>query len=69
MPSAIYRCNGCGSEVEAVWSGPDAPVEREERICEECEAVTEFQRQWRAVGVGRVKGAGDSPARKGYVPR
>jgi len=69
MPSAIFVCLECGSQIEAAWSGSSPPLEREEFQCEDCHAVTEFQRRFTPVSVGQVNGAGGSPARMGFMAK
>lgn len=63
MPSAIFRCSSCGDEIEATWSAPDAPLERDEYHCDTCERLTEFRRMFTPVSIGRLLSAFDKARR------
>lgn len=54
-PLADYVCTGCGERQELAVA--------EEWLCPSCSAA--LRRVWKPVAIGRVAGAGDSPARQG----
>lgn len=69
MATANYRCGACGKEVELTLPKPDV-VElyccvRVRDVSGECSDpdLVEHRRVWSAPHIGRVVGAGGSPAR------
>ncbi len=59
MPVANYKCDACGK----IFERDVAMGESFTSICDETGTMQLVKRQWQPIGIGRVDGAGGSPAR------